>query len=259
MGFDLDSITTSKRDLPPRIVLLGVEKIGKSTFASESNKPIFIPIKDEEGIDALNVPQFPVCESVANVENCITTLATTEHDYQTVVIDSTSALEPIVWDTICKKSGTTNINQACGGYGAGYKEADNMWRGILRGLDYLRKNKGMASILIGHTNITRFDDPLGESYNKYDFAIHERTANILYRWADAIWFANSKVIIQKEDIGYNKIHKIARELGQSARFLYTQKNPSYPAGGRGIYGTLPPELPLKWSAVVKCLYEKEKQ
>ena len=257
MGFDLDSITTSNRNLPPRIVLLGVEKIGKSTFAAGSCKPVFIPIKGEEGIDALSVPQFPVCGSAGDVEECITTLATTKHDYHTVVIDSTSALEPIYWDEICKKSGTTNINQACGGYGAGFKQADNVWRQLLEALDYLRKNKNMASILIGHTNINRFDDPLGESYNKYDFAIHERTANILYRWADAIWFANSKVIVQKEDVGYNKTHKIARELGKSSRVLYTQKNPSYPAGGRGIYGSLPAEVPLNWSAVMDCLKNKD--
>ena len=42
MAFDLESITSEKRIRAPRIVLLGVEKIGKSTFASGSHNPIFI-------------------------------------------------------------------------------------------------------------------------------------------------------------------------------------------------------------------------
>jgi len=253
MAFDLSSITNETRLLAPRIVLLGVEKIGKSLFGAGSERPIFIPIKGEEGIDSISVPQFPTCSSLSDVIECITTLGTTEHDYGTVVVDSTSALEPLVWDGICKTSGTTNINLACGGYGAGYKEADNLWRGLLQGLDYLRSERNMASILIGHTTVSRFDDPLGESYSKYDFAIHERTANILYRWADAIWFANTRVVVQKESQGYNKEHKIARQVGNGARFLYTQKNPSYPAGGRGPYGHLPSELPLDWNSVMEAV------
>jgi hypothetical protein len=32
MAFDLASITTGRVDLPPRIIILGTPKVGKSTF-----------------------------------------------------------------------------------------------------------------------------------------------------------------------------------------------------------------------------------
>jgi hypothetical protein len=48
MAFNLESITCEKRLRAPRIVLLGVEKIGKSTFAAGSANPIFIPIRGEQ-------------------------------------------------------------------------------------------------------------------------------------------------------------------------------------------------------------------
>jgi hypothetical protein len=59
----LDKITTGTVDRPPRVVLCGVEKIGKSTFASQFPKAVFMPIKGEEGIDSLDVSRVPVIES----------------------------------------------------------------------------------------------------------------------------------------------------------------------------------------------------
>jgi len=32
------------------------------------------------------------------------------------------------------------------------------------------------------------------------------------------------------------------------RYLFTRKTPAHPGGGRGVYGQLPYELPLQWSA-----------
>ena len=63
MAYDIASITKGIVDRPPRILLHGVEKIGKSTFASQFPNAIILPIKGEEGIDALDVASFPVINS----------------------------------------------------------------------------------------------------------------------------------------------------------------------------------------------------
>ena len=48
----LESIQRGRQSKPPRVLLYGVEGIGKSTFGSEAPKPIFI--QTEDGLDEIN-------------------------------------------------------------------------------------------------------------------------------------------------------------------------------------------------------------
>jgi len=48
MAINLKSISKGTQNKAPRMIILGVEKIGKSTFACGSNNPIVLPIKQEE-------------------------------------------------------------------------------------------------------------------------------------------------------------------------------------------------------------------
>ena len=249
MAFDLNSISNAMRQRAPRIILLGVEKIGKSTFAAGSDRPIFLPIKGEEGIDSIDVPQFPTCNVFDDVLQCVYTLYREEHNYGTVVIDSVSALEALIWtETCCKNGNAKSIEKVGGGYAKGYIEALSEWREITEALDMLRRDKNMASILIGHVKVKRFDDPTGPSYDQYQFDLHDKAANLLYRWADVILFCNTKVIVKTQDVGFNKETSRGIDITGGQRFLYTQKRPAHPGGGRGVYGQLLYELPLSWAA-----------
>ena len=249
MSFDLNSITSEARIRAPRIVLLGVEKIGKSTFAAGADGAIFLPIKGEEGIDEIPVPQVPTCNSAADVMGWLCTFGRDEHPHQTVVIDSTSTLEPIIHRELCEAAGgVTSINEGALKFGVGTDRANDIWRQITDVLDALRSCKNMTSILIGHVKVKRFDDPTGESYDQWVWDIHQKAASLLYRWADCILFCNTKVVVTHEKLGFHpdNVKKTGREIRPGARFLYTQKRPSHPGGGRGAYGRLQYELPLGW-------------
>lgn len=258
MAFNLESITKKQQIRAPRMLVLGVEKIGKTTFACGTrfvdgviaetglNAPIVIPLKGEEGADHLDVAQFPVCQSYDDVLDAIGALFG-EHEHKTVVIDSASALEPLIWDAVAKAHQCQSIEKVGGGYGKGYTEAVSNFRRLLDGLDALRNQKGMASIIIGHVKVKRFDDPGGDSYDQYQFDINDKAANLLYRWADLILFCNTKVIVKKEDTGFGQKKKTGIDNTGGRRFLFTQKRPAHPGGGRGYYGQLPYELPLDWA------------
>lgn len=248
MAFDLTTITSDRIVRPPRIVLLGVEKIGKSTFAGDSEKPIFLPIKGEEGIDDIEAGKTPVCNSIGDVFGWLSSLFEGEHDYRTVAIDSGSTLESLIHEDVCSRlGGEQNIVLTGGGYGAGYGEALITWRTITQWLDALRSAKSMASIIIGHVKVKPFHDPGGGSYDQYQWDIHDKAANLLFRWADSILFANAKVVIRQEDTGFNKTRSRGIEIEENSRWLYTQKRPAHPGGGRGVYGHLPYELPLSFA------------
>lgn len=248
MAIDLSSIQKGKQVRAPRIILLGVPKIGKSTFASGADKPIFIPIKQEEGIDDIDVDNFPTANSFQEVMDCMTILYKEDHDYQTVVIDSASALEPVIWQAVvdADPKGAKSIEEIGGGFGKGYTEAISRWRTLMDALDALRSQKNMASILIGHVTVKRFDDPLGDPFDQYQFDVNNKAAAALYRWADLVGFANTKSFVKKDDVGFGKTKNRGVDSGNGQRFLFTQKSPAFPAGGRGAYGNLPAEIPLTW-------------
>lgn len=231
---------------PPRIVLLGIEKVGKSTFAAGADNAIFIPITLEEGIDSIDVPRFPVVSTLDQLKECLGVLADEDHGFETVVIDSGTALEPVIWKAVCEEGGVDSIENYGGGYGKGYTRALELWNEVEGMLDYLRDEKRMASIIIGHVKVKRFDDPERESYDTYQFDINEKAANSLYRWADCILFANRSVFTRQEDAGFNKKKVKAEDAGE--RILCTQKTPAHPGGGRGVWGRLEDEIELSWQA-----------
>lgn len=250
MSYDLSQLDTSRVIRPPRTIVCGVEKIGKSTFAAGAPTPVFIPIRGEEGIDDLPVAHFPTAESFDDVMTALQALHEQKHDYETVVIDSVSTLEPLVWDAVCKAEGVDSIEKVGGGYGKGYVEAVQRWRLLMSALDALRE-QGLASILIGHVAVRTFADPTTESYDQYQLDLNKHAAAALMRWSDCILFANCRPLVRKEEGGFSKTTRKA--VLREERCLFTQKRPAHPGGGRGVYGRLPYELPLDWAAFQQAI------
>ncbi len=265
MAFDLSSISTGSILRPPRIILLGVEKIGKSTFAASADNSFVMPIKGEEGIDDLEgCGKAPVCNSMTDVCGWFNFLCKEDHPYRTVCLDSTSTLAPMIDAESCRSLGLTkdgdkttdNILKAGGGWGAGPKQSQVAWYNLTAWLDVLRSERNMASILVGHVIVRRFDDPAGGSYDQYTWDIGEKNAALLYRWADSILFCNRRpAVVKVEDAGFGKEVKHGVDITGDQHFLYTQKRPAHPGGGRGAFGRLPYELPLSWAAFMKAVQE----
>lgn len=246
MAYDLSTLTNDTIIRPPRMIVLGVEKIGKSEFAAGAEGACFLPIKGEEGLDEIKVFTTSVCNSTGDVFGWLRSLYEGEHNHQTAVIDSGSTLELLINEEICAKSDASSINEGSLGFGVGRERALAVWQNLTQWLDALRSHRNMASIIIGHVKVKRFDDPNGESYDQYQWDIHHTAAGPLLRWADCILFCNTKVVVTHEKLGFSEknVKKRGIEISPGSRFLYTRKTPSHPGGGRGVYGKLPDELSL---------------
>ena len=243
MAFDLKSISTGKSNRPPRVILLGCEKLGKSTFAAESPDCIFLPVKGEEGIDDLEVAKFPPAMTYDDVKAAITSLIQGEHEFKNFAIDSSSALEPIIHAEVCKRWKVDTIEKVGGGFGKGYAEAVYLWQELTEGLDVLRTQRNMGIFLIGHVSVTQFNDPMTESYSQYEWDVNKKARAVLSRWADSVLFINNKVYTKVEEGGFNKKETKASSTGN--RYVYTQSRPTHPGGGRGVYGKLPYEIQIE--------------
>ena len=235
MTIDLTKITRGKEPSPPRIVLYGTGKVGKSTFAAGAPNPIFFDI--EGGIKNLDVSKERITTYAEFVE-MLSALFEQDHKFETVVIDSADWLESLLFNEVCTLSGVKSIEEANGGWGKGYTAALNLWRELLEGLSQLVEQKGMGIIIICHDKVRPYNDPTTEAYDRYTLKLHDgknsSAVDLVKEWADCILFAKEKTVVTSEGKG--------KKMG---RKLYTTETPAFVAGNR--YG-LPEELPLSWDA-----------
>lgn len=248
MAISLSSISrTTRNSLPPRVVVHGAQKVGKSTFAAGAYKPIFISLED--GLSGIEVDAFnggAPLQAYEDVQQAIVTLRDNEHDYGTAVVDSTDWLEPMIWDYVCRRNGWKSIEDP--GYGKGYIEANAAWREFLAGLNELRIKRGMAIVLIAHSAVKRFEAPDSEAYDRYELKMQKGALGLVVEWADAILYAADEVAIKKEKDGFNKTR--VRAVGTGERVMYCTAQPSFIAGNRY---NLPDVLPLDWNALMGAM------
>ncbi len=244
MAFDLSSIRRGKSSLPPRIVVYGEHGIGKSTFGAGAPAPIFIPTED--GLGAIDTASFPLCKSYSDVLGCIGTLYQEEHDFRTVILDSLDWTEGLIWKHVCDEHGKQGIEGF--DFGKGYTYAADVMRQMLDGFNALRTKRQMCVILIAHSQVKRFDDPTAGSYERFQLKLHRHASAIVSEWADVIGFAQHRLRVHKEDVGFNK--KIARAVEAGERVLGVERSPAYDAKNRM---GLPKELPLGWQAFAEAL------
>ncbi len=242
MAISLASLRKVRADQPPRILIYGPEKMGKTTLASEFPAPVFLQTERGESgdleLDALAPEGETHLTTFEQVIDAIRALAAEDHGFQTVVLDSVSALQKLVWEKVCRDSNVKSIELAGGGYGKGYIAADNLWLEVLDGLNYLRNERRMAVVLVGHAIIGRFDDPETQSYSRYDIDLHKRAEALLKREVDAILLVKKDVTIKTDDP--KRTDSRVRADGGAQRWIYCEGKPAYTAGNR--YG-MPERIP----------------
>ena len=258
MSFTLDSIIQANATWQPqKILLYSVQGLGKTTFASTFDTPIFI--RTEDGASALDVPTFPnIITTFDEMEAAITALHG-EHPFKTVVLDSLDWLEPIIYAKQIatmpfSEKGREVKNIEDYGFGKGYAMALDWWRYLMGGFDSLRFNRGMQIVLIAHSEVKRYDSPETDPYDRYGIKLHKGAFALWQEWADMVLFANYRTSIHAADVGFNK--EIKRGEGAGERVVYTEERPAYLAKNR--WG-LPPEIYIgkdkSWGAFHRSLHK----
>ena len=209
---------------PPRIVVYGVAGIGKTTLASYSPAPIFIPVED--GMAQTDAPCFPRPETYQQVMECIETLINERHQYQTVVLDSLDAMESKLWAHVSAECGKKNIEDF--GFGKGYEHAAAEWRNLLAGFDALR-SQGMNVVLVAHSTVARVEPPELDPYDRYQLRLHKKADAVVCDWADCVLFANYKVTAVRSGAEGSERK---RGVGDGSRSLFATERPAWRAKNR---------------------------
>ena len=217
----LSKIKRGDASLPDRVLLAGPEGIGKSTFASGAPAPLFICAED--GLKGLDHVQRLSPESLQEVHQIIDELIVDRKGYKTLVIDTADWLERLIYAGICQRDGKSNIEDY--GYGKGYVIAENELVNILGKLDKLR-SKGMGIVILSHVQIKTFNDPTGESWDRYEMKGHKRMTGILREWTDACLFAVREVVKTKAKSDRNE------KTIDGGKVIHTEWSPAWDAKNR---------------------------
>jgi len=253
MTFDPTSIGKAHSNLPPRIVLSGEPKAGKTTWAAKAPNPIFIPIVGEEGCDdiidkdgnSVDVQATPVVTNYETLLEILTWLRDGEHDYKTVVIDSLSTMERMFWADLCKEDGSKSIELVGGGYGKGYTMTLERFRIITQLISEIRTKRKMLAVLIAHvTPKSGTDAETMETFDAYSLSLNKKVVALFEQWADFLLFAGKGRYITEDGKVVDKNRK-----------LVIHGKAHLPVGGRGLASKLPSEIDLDFGAFSKAVKE----
>lgn len=218
---------------PPRILIYGAEGIGKSSFGSMADNPVFI--QAENGLQGLpHVRKYPIANTFQNVLDNLQDLSEKNHDRKTLVVDCLDRLEALIWIQVCKEHNVKNIEEVMKGFGKGFMVAIDLWDQYIQYLEYLRLERQMTIVQIAHAQIKRYEDPTMEAYDRFTIKLQDgkscSAAGKLLEYSDIVLFAQTYVGLKTSEPVFNK--KRTRGVGGEERFLYTQERPGFRAKNR---------------------------
>lgn len=236
----LEKIKKGTSMKPAKIMLIGVEGVGKSTAGASMPNPIFIC-----GENGLVGPQFAETshyepEGWADMVKFIDSLAREEHDFKTVVIDTLDWIEPELYKFVCERDHKKNIEDY--GYGRGYVVALNEARTFVAKLDVLNA-KGMYVMILSHCKIKTFCDPEGDNYDRYEPKVNTQLSGLFKEWCDDVLFAKFDQYTEKNGLK-------AKAFGGKARIVNTTHGAACDAKNR--HG-LPDVMPLDMKEILAAI------
>jgi len=227
-------LSRGRKSVPMKVLILGAEGVGKTTFVSGAPKVRIIDL--DRGSYEQNVERVEA-DSFDEVMEWIQETGA-DKSTETLAIDSLSRLEAFVTTKVCGPSDSSGLAAYGGGYGKGDDAALVYWRQFLAALDKVAMVKHV--VLVGHTVVKVFSDPLGLSYDRFALGLREKAAGPIKQWVNYTLFARAEVSTRVHE-------KTKKSLGVASglRYIYTDNNPAYDAKHRGH---LPAQLPLSWEA-----------
>lgn len=232
-------ITKGKNKRAQKIVIYGPEGIGKSTFASQFPQALFSDV--EGSTDELDVARLPKPSSWEMLLQQAKYLKSNPSLCKTWIIDTADWAEKLCSEHICSESKKKGIEDF--GYGKGYVYLEEEFGRFLNLCSDLLEDE-INVVFTAHAQMRKFEQPdeMG-AYDRWELKLQKKTAPLLKEWADAVFFANYKTYVIKNDDKKNKAQG-------GKRVMYTTHHSCWDAKNR--YGLLD-EIPFEFAQISHCI------
>jgi len=215
---------------PQIITVCGDAGLGKSSLAATFPKPIFV--RCEDGVARIPASFRPNALTPIRAEEQLweqlKALVHDEHDFKTCVIDTVSAADRMFVQSILKQDGKAkSLNQALGGYGAGFSALAARHQQVRNAAEMMRIKRGMNVIFLAHTEVGTMRLPDQDDFSRYSLRMtHDKSLPPYLDDVDAVGFLR-QVMVLKGDEGERKkaISGEGRELVMHVTASNVSKNP----------------------------------
>ena len=235
------NIITGRVQRAQKVVLYGVEGIGKTSLSAQTPDPLFI---DTEGGTAhLDVRRLQKPETWDELIALIKEVAATPDVCRTLVIDTADWAETMAIDYICQKykqSGRESF-----GYGKGYTYLSEEFARLLAACDEVILS-GKNVVITAHAKMRKQELPDEQgAFDRWELKLSKQTAPLLKEWPDALLFLNFKTLVVATDSNTHKAQG-------GKRVMFTSHHPCWDAKNR--HG-LPEELDLSYASIAPIFGE----
>ncbi|MEM6670796.1 MAG: ATP-binding protein [Pseudomonadota bacterium] len=206
----MDGVSYAGNSDPAMILIYGEAGVGKTTAAASFPNPVFILTEEAKG--GFRLPAVNNGKPISNLnqlDQWLGALMLDEHEFETVVVDSITGLDPILRADVARenqwfgKDGSPSVEAA--GFGKGWEKVDDEWVQTLKRLKGLAVRRSMNVVLIGHAEVKSYTPPGGEAYDIFRLACHKRVRPQLEALPDCVTFLRKKVVVREADSGNRKI------------------------------------------------------
>ena len=207
------------------VLIYGGEKHGKTQLVSSVPNILMQPL--EEGRGLLTTEALPQPKDFDEALAQVIEVATEEHEFKALGVDSISILEEMARNKVATENGKESIGDLA--HGKGYVVTESLMAKYIAALQACRR-KGMNVFVIAHAKIEFYQDPILGEYQRMEPAVHKRIKDMWTRWADIIGFLEiEKMAIDK---GEDANRAVRTSMVTGSRFLNLQENGSFIAGNR---------------------------
>ena len=229
------NITSGRVARPQKLVLYGVEGIGKTSLAAQTPEPLFI---DTEGGTAhLDVRRLQKPATWDELITLIKEVAATPEVCRTLVIDTADWAEQMCIDFICAKYKQPGIESF--GYGKGYTYLAEEFARLLAACDEVILS-GKNVVITAHAKMRKQELPDEQgAFDRWELKLSKQTAPLLKEWPDALLFLNFKTLVVATESNTHKAQG-------GKRVMFTSHHPCWDAKNR--HG-LPEELDLSYASI----------
>ena len=240
-------LVTGRIEKPPKLMIWGPPAVGKSSFAAEAPKALFIEAEDRTA--HLDIERVPV-KTWAEVEELLAELVTTEHEYKTIVFDTVDAIESLLLTAIAEEAGCESHEDIGGGFAKFRVPMKKKWRRFIKAMDRLT-HKGIQVVLLAHARVKQYQPPDGEAYDRFVIAMDAAGSELLIENVDLVGYAKFQTFIKAGKSGTK-----GKATSSGKRKLQFKFHPAYPTK-QGV--PCADEVDLSWEAFVGGLDAASKE
>lgn len=239
------NIKKGKVETPFKLVLYGLEGIGKTTLANMFPHALFLDL--EQGSSYIDAQRIDSISTYPELTAALLEMQDRRQDYEeykTIVLDTGDKVESMISTEVCHRNSKDNLVDI--GYGNGFKSVREEWRNLLDKIDMFQRRTGKNMIIICHANLRKIEEP--ENSGAYDHWELRCTygSDSLKAWADYLFFYKYESLLIEGDAKAGVKNKISG----GRRVICTKHTVYYDAKSRG---DLPPVIAVDKDSTRKMI------